>query len=178
MPEYVRVASKKEIPSGQGRVFAVGDRQVAVFNVGGKLHAIDNRCEHQQGPLADGDLDGRVVTCPWHGWTYDVTSGQSPDDPATRVPRDEAGQVPRPAGRLDRPPCRHDIPVELVTPRAGLGQQQGRDLGRRAGAPILAAPHDQRSAAGGFPPRSCATISSSLAWPAATAARLASRIWS
>jgi len=85
MPEYVRVASKKEIPSGQGRVFAVGDRQVAVFNVGGKLHAIDNRCEHQQGPLADGDLDGRVVTCPWHGWTYDVTTGQSPDDPATRV---------------------------------------------------------------------------------------------
>lgn len=85
MAEFVRVASKKEIPSGQGRMFEVGGRQVAVFNVSGKLHAIDNRCEHQQGPLADGDLEGCVVTCPWHGWTYDVTSGQSPDDPDTRV---------------------------------------------------------------------------------------------
>ncbi|MEO8604326.1 MAG: Rieske 2Fe-2S domain-containing protein [bacterium] len=85
MAEFVRVASKKEIPSGQGRRFDVGGRQVAVFNVAGKLYAIDNRCEHQQGPLADGDLDGCVVTCPWHGWTYDVTSGASPDDADIRV---------------------------------------------------------------------------------------------
>jgi nitrite reductase (NADH) small subunit len=87
MAEFVRVSSKAEIPSGQGRMFEVNGRQVAVFNVGGKFHAIDNRCEHQGGPLAEGELDGCVVICPWHGWTYDVTTGGSPDDPDTRVRR-------------------------------------------------------------------------------------------
>jgi nitrite reductase/ring-hydroxylating ferredoxin subunit len=85
MAEFVRVAKKSNIPPGQGRMFEVGSRQVAIFNVGGAFHAIDNVCEHQGGPLAEGDLDGCVVTCPWHGWTYDVTSGRSPDDPDTRV---------------------------------------------------------------------------------------------
>jgi nitrite reductase (NADH) small subunit/3-phenylpropionate/trans-cinnamate dioxygenase ferredoxin subunit len=85
MADFVRVASKKEIPNGQGRMFDIEGRSVAVFNVAGTFYAIDNRCEHQQGPLADGDLDGCVVTCPWHGWTYDVSTGQSPDDAATRV---------------------------------------------------------------------------------------------
>ena len=89
MAEFVRVASASEIPAGQGRMFELQSRQVAVFNVGGKFHAIDNVCEHQGGPLAEGELDGCVVTCPWHGWTYDVTSGQSPDDADTRVQRFE-----------------------------------------------------------------------------------------
>lgn len=85
MADFVRVASKSEIPPRQGRLFEVEGRQVAVFNVGGSFHAISNVCEHQGGPLAEGDLEGCIVTCPWHGWTYDVTSGQSPDDPDTRV---------------------------------------------------------------------------------------------
>src|SRR6187431_788425 len=85
MTEFVRVARTKDIPSGEGRMFEVNGRHVAVFNVGGRFHAIDHRCAHQQGPLAEGDLEGCVVTCPWHGWTYDVTTGQSPDDPETRV---------------------------------------------------------------------------------------------
>jgi len=86
MAEFVRVASASEIPVGQGRMFEVQGRQVAVFNVGGgQFHAIDNVCEHQGGPLAEGELDGCIVTCPWHGWTYDVRSGASPDDPDTSV---------------------------------------------------------------------------------------------
>jgi nitrite reductase/ring-hydroxylating ferredoxin subunit len=85
MAEFVRVASTSEIPAGQGRMFEVGGRQIAVFNCAGKYHAIDNVCEHQGGPLAEGELEGCVVTCPWHGWTYDVSSGISPDDPDTKV---------------------------------------------------------------------------------------------
>ena len=85
MAEFVRVASTSDIPTGQGRMFDVQGRQVAIFNVGGRFHAIDNVCEHQGGPLAEGEVDGCIVTCPWHGWTYDVTSGVSPDDPDTRV---------------------------------------------------------------------------------------------
>lgn len=85
MADFVRVATVKEIPVGQGRMYAVNGRQIAVFNVDGTFHAIDNQCRHQQGPLAEGDLDGCIVTCPWHGWTYDVTTGASPDDPEARV---------------------------------------------------------------------------------------------
>src|SRR5512147_943066 len=85
MAEFVRIAKKSDIPPGQGRMFEVGGKQVAIFNVSGKFHAIDNVCQHQGGPLAEGDLEGCVVTCPWHGWTYDVTSGESPDDPDARV---------------------------------------------------------------------------------------------
>jgi nitrite reductase/ring-hydroxylating ferredoxin subunit len=87
MAEFVRVASASDIPVGQGRMFELNGKHVAVFNVDGQFHAIDNVCLHQGGPLAEGELDGCVVTCPWHGWTYDVTSGQSPDDPDTRVQR-------------------------------------------------------------------------------------------
>ncbi|MGD9762448.1 MAG: Rieske (2Fe-2S) protein [Candidatus Binatia bacterium] len=85
MGDFVRVAAVSDIPEGQGRMFDVDGRSVAVFNVAGQFHAIDNLCEHQQGPLAEGELEGCVVTCPWHGWTYDVTSGLSPDDPDTSV---------------------------------------------------------------------------------------------
>lgn len=87
MSEFVRVANTSDIPSGQGRMYEVNGRQVAVFNVAGLFHAIDNVCLHQGGPLAEGELDGCIVTCPWHGWTYDVGTGQSPDDPDTRVRR-------------------------------------------------------------------------------------------
>src|SRR4029079_19087240 len=89
MAEFVRVARTKDIPSWEGRSFEVNGRQVAVFNVGGRFHAIDHRCAHPQGPLGEGDLGGCVVTCPWHGWTYDVTTGQSPDDADARVDRFE-----------------------------------------------------------------------------------------
>ena len=89
MADFVRVASTGDVPDGEGRVFEVNGRQVAVFNSGGTFYAIDNTCEHQGGPLAEGELDGNVVTCPWHGWTYDITSGASPDDPDTQVEKFE-----------------------------------------------------------------------------------------
>ena len=85
MAEFVRVAQTSDIPTGEGRQFEVGGRQLAIFNVRGRFHAIDNVCQHQAGPLAEGELDGCIVTCPWHGWTYDVTTGVSPEDPNVRV---------------------------------------------------------------------------------------------
>lgn len=50
-------------------------RDIAVFNVAGRFYAIDNSCPHQGGPLAEGWIDGTIVTCPWHAWCFDVTSG-------------------------------------------------------------------------------------------------------
>ena len=89
MANFMRVAAKTDIPTGQGRTFEVGGKQIAVFNCKGKFYAIDNTCKHQGGPLGEGELEGTTVTCPWHGWTYDVTTGVSPDDPDCAVDRYE-----------------------------------------------------------------------------------------
>lgn len=88
MPE-AKVGSIEEFPEGQGRVVQVGGRRVAVFNVDGELHAIDNACKHKGGPLGEGALIGTTVTCPLHGWQYDVTSGRHEEDPTVRVERYE-----------------------------------------------------------------------------------------
>ncbi|HUI26960.1 MAG TPA: Rieske 2Fe-2S domain-containing protein [Candidatus Kryptonia bacterium] len=87
MAEFVRVAATGDIPKGQGRTFELNGKKVAVFNCDGTFYAIDDTCKHRGGPLGDGELDGTVVTCPWHGWTYDVTTGESPDDPSCAVDR-------------------------------------------------------------------------------------------
>ena len=64
----------------------VEGKQVAVFNVGGQFHAMDGGCPHRGGPLGEGYLEDKVVTCPWHGWRFDVTTGVSPVNPAATVP--------------------------------------------------------------------------------------------
>lgn len=71
------VAEVSEITPGRGRVFEVAGRQIALFQVDGKFLAIDNTCPHRGGPLADGPVVGNVVTCPWHGWQFDCTTGKS-----------------------------------------------------------------------------------------------------
>ena len=72
-----RIASVNDIPGGEGREFVVAGRIVAVFNVDGQFHALDGICPHSGGPLAKGRLCGNVVTCPWHGWQFDVTTGRN-----------------------------------------------------------------------------------------------------
>ena len=53
---------------------------IALFNVGGSFYAIDNTCKHAEGPLGEGELDQAQVTCPLHGWQYDVTTGACATD--------------------------------------------------------------------------------------------------
>jgi nitrite reductase (NADH) small subunit len=76
MSDWHNVADVSELPPGAGKEIAVGGRIVALFNVDGKFQAIDGICAHQGGPLAKGKLTGSVVTCPWHGWQFDVSDGQ------------------------------------------------------------------------------------------------------
>lgn len=71
-----RVAVVSDIPPGSGREVTVGERVVALFNVEGTIYALDGLCRHAGGPLGNGTLQGDVVTCPWHGWQYNVKSGQ------------------------------------------------------------------------------------------------------
>jgi nitrite reductase (NADH) small subunit len=73
----MRVAKATEIPAGTIREFQVEGKTIALANVGGKFHAINNTCLHRAGPLGQGPLEGHVVTCPWHGWQYDVINGKS-----------------------------------------------------------------------------------------------------
>jgi nitrite reductase (NADH) small subunit len=72
----VRAAAKAEILSGTIREFQLDGKAVALANVGGKFFAVNGVCLHQGGPLGEGEMDRQVVTCPWHGWQFDVTNGQ------------------------------------------------------------------------------------------------------
>lgn len=89
MGEFVKVISEAELPPGSCREAMVSGTAVALFNVGGTFHAIGNRCVHRGGPLGQGALEGKLVYCPWHAWTYDVTTGESSVNPDLRVPRFE-----------------------------------------------------------------------------------------
>ena len=76
MPKFVKVAQTDDIPAGTARMVEVNGKEIALFNVGGSFHAIDNTCTHVGGPLCEGEIDGAQVTCPWHGGVFDVTTGE------------------------------------------------------------------------------------------------------
>lgn len=82
---FVRTVKRSEVPPGTIFELQVEGKTVALANVDGKFHAIDAVCLHRGGPLAQGELQGKVVTCPWHGWQYDVTSGKAVMNPAVGV---------------------------------------------------------------------------------------------
>jgi len=82
---FVKVASRADVAEGSGKLVEVGGKKLALFMAGGKYYAIGNDCKHRGGPLAEGELDGTHVTCPWHGWEYDITTGKNLDDPSVTV---------------------------------------------------------------------------------------------
>jgi nitrite reductase (NADH) small subunit len=76
MQQWARVATLEECVPGTSREVVVGDLVIGLFNVEGELFALDGICPHQGGPLAQGQLRDGLVTCPWHGWQFDVRTGQ------------------------------------------------------------------------------------------------------
>jgi nitrite reductase/ring-hydroxylating ferredoxin subunit len=102
MPTSYIVATVDEIPPGGRKIFEISGRSIGVFNIGGEFFAIRNQCPHQGGPLCAGRLSGfliadqpgqyhysrrgEILRCPWHGWEFEVKTGQSWFDPQrTRV---------------------------------------------------------------------------------------------
>ena len=81
MGELTVIAKTEDISPGSGIVAEVDDKNLAVFNVDGNYFVIDNTCIHRGGPLGEGDLNGDVVTCPWHGWDYNVKTGACTNNP-------------------------------------------------------------------------------------------------
>ncbi len=86
MARLVKVATVEQLPVGKVMTVEVDGDEIALFNVDGKLYAINNTCSHQGGPLGEGEVDDNIVTCPWHGWQYDVTTGTSTNSPDVRIP--------------------------------------------------------------------------------------------
>jgi nitrite reductase (NADH) small subunit len=85
MANRIRLAAVADVPPGEGRVVEAQGKTLALFNVDGAFYAIDNTCIHRGGPLGEGDLEGRVVSCPWHAWRWDVTTGANVNNPAVKV---------------------------------------------------------------------------------------------
>ena len=85
MSDKTTVAKTDDLQPGHGMVAEVASREIAVFNVNGTFYALDNTCAHRGGPLGEGELDGEVVTCPWHGWQFNVTTGACVNNPSACV---------------------------------------------------------------------------------------------
>jgi nitrite reductase (NADH) small subunit len=74
-PRWIRVTAIENLPLREGRAVALGDREIALFNLGDRVLATDNRCPHQGGPLCDGIVTGESVVCPLHAWKVNLASG-------------------------------------------------------------------------------------------------------
>lgn len=82
MAKTIKVAQTSDLAPGSGTTVDAEGRRIALFNVQGTFYAIDDTCTHRGGPLGDGELHGAVVTCPWHGATFDVQTGAVTGPPA------------------------------------------------------------------------------------------------
>ena len=89
MSDYVSVGRIGDFNSGEGKMVTVNGRHVALFRLGDEFHAIDNLCLHKAGPLCEGFIDNDVVTCPWHGWSYEIRTGTLVQDPRVGVSKHE-----------------------------------------------------------------------------------------
>jgi nitrite reductase (NADH) small subunit len=79
---WVRIAFCRDIPLREGRAAKVGNREIAIFNLGDRFLAVENRCPHKGGPLADGIVSGATVVCPLHSWKMSLETGQGVNVPS------------------------------------------------------------------------------------------------
>ena len=82
MADYVTVANAADIEPGGMIVVEFNDLDVAIANVDGELFAFDAECPHAGGPLDEGDVEGKIVICPWHGAEFDMATGEALTLPA------------------------------------------------------------------------------------------------
>ncbi len=87
MPGWVKMATVGELAPGHAKEVEHDGRIYALFGLeDGRIAAVDGICPHQGGPLADGPVEGSCVTCPWHGWQFDVTTGATPINTKLKLP--------------------------------------------------------------------------------------------
>ncbi len=83
----IKVANVKDVKEGCGKVVSANGVDIALFKISGKFYAIENTCPHKGGPLGEGSVDDSKVTCPWHGWSFDVKTGQNTKFPTIKQKR-------------------------------------------------------------------------------------------
>ena len=83
--EFVVVGRVNDFAPGAGTMVAVAGRHVALFRLGDQFFALDNMCLHRGGPLCEGPIANGIVTCPWHGWSYQIKTGTMVQDPRVGV---------------------------------------------------------------------------------------------
>lgn len=83
---YIAACTVDEIPENRAKIVLVAGERVAVFKYAGKISAISNVCQHQNGPLGEGKIIDGCITCPWHGYQYYPDSGSSPPPFSEKVP--------------------------------------------------------------------------------------------
>jgi 3-phenylpropionate/trans-cinnamate dioxygenase ferredoxin subunit len=109
MTDTVTVCDLDGLPPGSRRVIEAFGGQIVVFNVAGRLYAVDAVCPHAGGPLSHGritgarladtpfehrwDLEDRILVCPWHGWEFDLETGSTLFDPGVGVAKYEVAVV-------------------------------------------------------------------------------------
>jgi nitrite reductase/ring-hydroxylating ferredoxin subunit len=82
---FATVARIEDVEPGTVTTVWVGEIAVALARVGDDVYAVQHACRHMEGPLGHGRLEGCVLSCPWHGWQYDVRTGENEFDRAIRL---------------------------------------------------------------------------------------------
>ena len=86
MSRLVTIAKTTDLAPGACLAIESDGFGVALFNVDGVIYALENTCPHAGGPLGEGTLHGEIVECPWHGWRFNVRTGERPENPDFKVP--------------------------------------------------------------------------------------------
>ena len=84
MPEHI-VGKTSDIDEGTGKTFPIEGQTIAVFNNGEEFFAIEDTCKHKGGSLGGGELNGDTITCPLHGWQYNITNGECLMNPQVKM---------------------------------------------------------------------------------------------
>ncbi len=83
MPQqFTPVTHIKDLPPGSCQSFEIQDYGIALFNLEGEIHALDNTCPHAGGPLGEGTIEGDLVACPWHDWKFNIRTGICQKNPS------------------------------------------------------------------------------------------------
>jgi NAD(P)H-dependent nitrite reductase small subunit len=85
MGDFIEVARASELPVGRAKAVTVDGRTVALYHTARGFFATDNTCPHRGGPLAEGDVMGDEIVCPWHLWSFDVATGICPGNDDYRI---------------------------------------------------------------------------------------------
>ena len=82
---FLEIASTTDVPVGRAKAFTIEGRTIALYHTQEGFFATDNVCPHRGGPLAEGDLIGNEINCPWHLWGFDVRTGLCAGNPSIQV---------------------------------------------------------------------------------------------